>query len=281
MRRSHSALLLLLGLCRPPPAQAQAQLGIAAAMTTSPSGPTVRSLGAALQLAGEYRFGSGLGLSIAGGASSVALDIEGQAPRSGTFPGNLLLGLSLERWLHPGLEGQASVRAGAPLALYPGGIDDNRLAELAYGMAASAHGFREPFLWQPNVVPVIVGARARLHALGWLTLGAQLEPAWLLSVNQRPSRWAHAAQLEAAASFQPFVAQLGLTHFASTLPLENRDRAQTALRGGAGALVHGQRVVLDVSIGLDGPYGALQSAPHPWWGIGVSADLSWGGELRQ
>lgn len=298
MGRHANVRFLLLALCSGVPARARdhgsdgsqpqrevtqpqraARVKLATAMTTSPSGPTVRSLGAASRLAGEYRFASGLGVSLEGGASAVSLDLEGQGSRSGTFPGNLLLGLSFERWLQPRLQVAASFRAGAPLALYPGGIDDNRLAELAYAMAASAGGFREPYLWQANVVPLVAAARASFHPLDWLTLSGQLAPAHLLSVNQRPSRWASATQLDAAASFQPFVAHLGLSHFANTLPLENRDRDQAALRFGAGALVYGQRLMLDAAIGLDGPYGALQSAPHPWWGIGISADMSFGAEL--
>ncbi len=260
----------------PLPSQRAGHVGIDAALTASPHGPTVSTLGAALRLSAEYRFASGLGLSLAGGTSSVSLDVEGQRSRSGTFPGNVLLGVRLERAPFPGLQLGASLRAGAPLALYPGGIDDNRLAELAYAMAAAAQGFVEPFLWQPNVVPVVLGAQATLRTVDWLTMRAQLAPAHLISVNQRPSRWAIATQLDAAAAFRPFLAHVGLNHFASTLPLENRDRAQLALRAGAGALLDEQRVLLDVSMGLDDPYGAFQSAPHPWWGVSIVVESSFG-----
>src|SRR5690606_7284370 len=118
---------------------------------------------------------------------------------------------------------------------------DNRLAELAYSMAASAQGFREPFLWQTNVVPLLLGARATLRARDWLTLTGQLVPSYLISVNQRPSRFAVATQLDAAAVAHWFVAHLGVTHFASTLALENRHLDQLALRGGAGASIDGLR----------------------------------------
>jgi hypothetical protein len=258
------------------PQRGGAHLGIEAAMTTSPNGPTVDTLGGALRLAGDYRFPSGLGVSLEGGVSTVSLEIEGQSPRQGTFFGNALLGVSFERWLRPGLNAGASLRVGAPLALYPGGIDDNRLAELAYMMAASAQGFRDPFLWQANVVPLVLSARASHSASEWLTLSGQLAPAYLISVNQRPSRLAVASQVDAAAVFQPLVAHVGLTHFISTLPLENRERDQLAVRFGAGALLHGQRYLLDLSIGLDNPYGAFQSDPHPWWGIGIVAEVSFG-----
>jgi hypothetical protein len=69
-------------------------------------------------------------------------------------------------------------------------------------------------------------------------------------------------------------------HFVSALPLENRDRDQVALRFGGGALVHAQRFTISASIGLDGPYGAFQSSPHPWWGVGVTADVSLGEPRR-
>lgn len=288
MRQRDAALVSFLVLCTSLPARAAApgaspqaravQVSLDAALTTSPSGPTVSSLGVASRLAGAYRFASGLGVSLEGAASSVSLDIQGRSAQSGTFLGNLLLGLSFERGLAPGLAGGASFRAGVPLALYPGGIDDNRLAELSYAMAAASQGFRAPYVWQANVVPLVLGAHASWSALDWLTLDGRLAPAYLLSVNQRPSRWASSAQLDAIASHQSLFAHVGLTHFFSTLPLENRDRAQAALRLGAGALVRGQRYLIELSIGLDGPYGALQSSPHPWWGLGIAVDLSLGAE---
>jgi hypothetical protein len=260
------------------PQRRVAHLGVEAALTTSPNGPTVDSLGGAMRVAGDYRFASGLGVSVEGGVSTVSLEIEGQSPRAGTFFGNALLGVSFERSLRPGLDAAASLRVGAPLALYPGGIDDNRLAELAYGMAASAQGFREPFIWQANVAPLVLGVRAGLRANEWLMLSGQIAPAYLISVNQRPSRLAVASQVDAAAVFQPLVAHVGLSHFVSTLPLENRERDQLAVRLGAGVLLHGQRYMLDLSIGLDDPYGAFQSDPHPWWGIGIVADVEFGAD---
>lgn len=258
-----------------PPARA-AHAGVDAMLTTSPSGPTVSSLGGALRLAGDYRFPNGLGVSLEGGIASVSLDVERQRTRSGTFPGNLLLGLFFERRLRPQLELGANFRVGAPFALYPGGIDDNRLADLAYSMAASAQGFREPLIWQMNVVPVTLGAQATLQALDWLTLTGQLAPSYLISVNQRPSRVTVTSHVDAAATLQSLVVHVGVTHFVSALALENRHLDQLALRCGAGAVVSGQRWMLDLSIGLDAPYGAFESAPHPWWGVGIVTDLQFG-----
>jgi len=258
-----------------PPAPALS-LGLDTALTTSPQGPTVSTLGGAVSIAGAYRFAGGLGVSLVGGFTAVSLEIEGQSTRRGTYPGNLLLGASFDCSPLELLDTGVSFQLGAPLALYPGGIDDNRLAELAYTMAASAEGFRAPFLWQTNVVPFVLGARASFRALDWLTLTGHLSPAYLLSVNQRPSRLAVASGLDASVTLEPLMAHAGLWYFASTLPLENRQLDQLAARLGAGTSWQGQRLMLDLSIGLDAPYGAFESAPHPWWGLGVAADVHFG-----
>jgi hypothetical protein len=258
------------------PTRRAVQVGVDAALTTSPNGPTVSSLGGALSLLAGYRFASGIDVSLAGGVTAVSLDIEGQPTRRGTFPGNVLLGVAFERVLRSAFEVGASFRAGAPVALFPGGIDDNRLAELAYNMAASAQGFRGPFIWQTNVVPLVLGAHASLRPIEWLTLTARVNPAYLLSVNQRPSRLAVASQVDATAALHHLTGHVGLTHFASTLPLENRHLDQLALHFGAGAVMDGQRWMLDFSIGLDAPYGVLEEAPHPWWGIAIVGDAYFG-----
>ena len=97
------------------------------AITTSPNGPTVSAVGGALSLRGGYRFEGGLGVSLAGGLTALSLEVDGRSTRAGTFPSNLLLGVSFEPWRDRQLDAAFSFEVGAPLALYPGGIDDNRL----------------------------------------------------------------------------------------------------------------------------------------------------------
>jgi hypothetical protein len=264
-------------LAEPPEAARRAvHLGLDVAVTTSPHGPTVDSFGIAPSLEGGYRFTNGLGLTLDGGLVSAALTVEDEPSRHGWFPGNALFGASFERRLFRSVEGRASLRAGAPLALYHGGIDENRQAELAYTMATSAQGFRDPYLWQMNVVPLLLGGSVTLRPVDWLLLTAKLEPGYLVSVNQRPSRVAIAAHLDATASYRAFTTHAGLYYFASTLPLENRDRAQLALRFGAGVIVDAQHLGVDVSLGLDDPYGAFQDEPHPWWGVSLVGALNVG-----
>lgn len=253
------------------------RLRIDTALSTSPSGPTVDTFAGVAQLGADYRFESGLGASLEGGLTALSLEVDAERARRGVFPGNLLLGVSLSRTLGAHAF-RARLQLGAPLALYPGGIDDNRLAELAYVVGAVALGFREPFLWQPNVVPLVMGADTTLRLLDGLTLRARLSPAYLVSVNQRPSRAALSAFVDAEAALgSSAFAHVGLAYFVSTLPLENRQRDQLALRFGAGAVALGQRWLFDVSLGLDAPYGAFEDAPHAWWGAGVSTELSFDG----
>jgi hypothetical protein len=249
------------------------------AFTTSPHGETVSSFGAAFQLEADYRFANGLSAFLRGEFVSTTLDVAGTDPRAGTFPGNAFVGVSFVRELDDRLAFGGSFRAGAPLALYPGGIDDNRLAELSYTMAASALGFGDPFVWQTNAVPIVLAVDASHRPLDWLTLSVELEPAYLVSVNQRPSRAAFAAHFDAAAAVGAVLGHVGFNYFVSQLALENRHHDQLALRFGAGATLHGQRVLLDAVIGLDAPYGASQTAPHPWWGIILAFDATFGPKL--
>jgi hypothetical protein len=253
-----------------------AHVGVDTAFTTSPHGPTVDTFGAALRLTGDYQFENGLGLTLEGGLVSTSLRVEEEPRRRGIFPGNVLVGASFVRRLASQLAAGASLRVGAPLALYHGGIDENRLAELAYTTATAAQGFREPFVWQMNVVPVVLGGSFVLRAPRWLLLTAELTPAALVSVNQRPSRVAVGAHHDAAATQGAFSGHLGLHYFASTLPLENRERDQLAVRFGVAALLGEQRLGIDVSLGLDDPYGAFRDDPHPWWGISVVGDVVFG-----
>ncbi|HKO48474.1 MAG TPA: hypothetical protein VJV79_12165 [Polyangiaceae bacterium] len=234
------------------------------------------SFGAALQLDADYRFANGIGALLRGGFVSTTLNVDGTAPRGGTFPGNAFAGITYARELGAGFDGRLSLRVGAPLALFPGGIDQNRLAELAYTMAASAQGYRDPFVWQTNALPVVVSAKTALLALDWLTLSFELEPAYVISVNQRPSRLACAAHFDATAVAGVIVGHAGFNYFLSSLALENHEFDQLALRFGAGTTLHGQRVLLDAAIGLDDPYGAFQSQPHPWWGIILALTANFG-----
>jgi len=272
---AHGAELVATPLAEPS-ARHAAHVGLDAAFTTSPHGPTVDTFGTALRLAGDYHFENGVALTLDGGFVSESLAVEDDSPRHGVFPGNLLLGAAFERKLRAELDGALSLRVGAPLALYSGGIDDNRLAELAYTVASSAQGFREPFVWQMNVVPLVLGVAAAWHMPRWALLTAELSPSYLISVNQRPSRAALSAHLDWALQHGALIGHVGLNYFASTLPLENRDRDQLALRFGAAILVAKQRVGVDVSFGLDTPYGANQTDPHPWWGMALVVDSYFG-----
>lgn len=143
-------------------------------------------------------------------------------------------------------------------------------------MASSAQGYREPFVWQMNVVPVVLGLGAVWNVSRWALFTIELSPSYLISVNQRPSRAAIGAHADWAFQQGWFVGHLGLNYFASTLPLENRDRDQLAVRFGAGMLLGEQRLGIDTSFGLDDPYGAFQNDPHPWWGIALVADTYFG-----
>jgi hypothetical protein len=217
-----------------------------------------------------------LGLALDAGVAGVSLDVEGRDSRGGAHAGNLLLGGSFTWTAAPALELRVCVRAGAPLATYPGGIEENRLAELDYLIALNAQGLREPFVWLTNVVPVVLDARAAWRAHPRLTLVGLLAPAALLSVNQRPSRVALSARADGFLSAGPIFGRLGVAYFLSSLALENAEHDQLSLGAGVGVEAAAQRLSLDLALGLDAPYGVGVPHPAPSWGIALVADLRFG-----
>ncbi|MEZ4407758.1 MAG: hypothetical protein R3A52_14990 [Polyangiales bacterium] len=243
------------------------------AVTAGPSGEGVSSFAAATRLSGGYRFSGGFGLTAALGFVGNAVSAEGQADRGGVRFGNALLGVDRALWLAPAFNLRAGLRVGAPLAVFPGGIAENRLAELSFTQAAVALGYRDPFVWEPNAVPIVLDLEGAWRASRHLTVEARVAPALLVSVNQRPTRLALAAGADAVLTVGPFVGHAGLSYFLRTLALENEHLDQLSAGLGAGVSIGAQRILLDATVALDAPYGIAVSGPRPSWGVALVADL--------
>lgn len=256
-----------------PVASSALALEASLAFSPTPSAPDVSTVGLSGLLGARYRRPSGLEFGLDLGLSGVSLAVAGRETVGRLALANVLLGVGYRRALGPEWRGAAGLRVGAPLATFPGGIAENRATELAHLVAASARGFRDPFPFLMNVIPVVLDLSAEHDLSRWLRVSGELAAAALVSVNVRPSRLALRAALEAEASFEPFSVRSRLNYLLSTLALENHDLDQLSAGLGLGLALGAHTLRLDFNFGLDEPYGVTRDSPAPTWGMVLGAEL--------
>lgn len=243
------------------------------AFSPTPSAPDVSTVGLSGLLSGRYRRPSGLEFGLDLGLSGVSLAVAGRETIGRLALANVLLGVGYRRALAPAWRGAVGLRVGAPLATFPGGIVENRATELAHLVAAAARGFRDPFPFTMNVIPVVLDLSAEHELSRWLRVSGELAAAALVSVNIRPSRFALRAALEAEASFEPFSIRSRLNYLVNTQALENHDLDQLSAGVGLGLALGCHTLRIDFNFGLDEPYGLTRNSPAPTWGMVLGVEL--------
>lgn len=247
-------------------------------LSVRPSAADLTSTVWSTSLGGAHTFASGARVRLDLGFSWMALDAAGQADASGFDMANVLLGGGYVFTPAPPVTLRADLRVGAPLATFPGGIAENRRVEHAHLVSLNAQGLSNPWLWTPNVIPLVLDAEAEV-ALGPATrLVASLSPAALVSVNVRPSRVALLTRATLAQDLGPVTIGAGLRWYLSGLALENDELDQIAAEGRVGVRIGAHRVDAGVTVNLDRPWGVVDEAPRPDWALQLGLALAFGAE---
>jgi|GEM_PF-6905241 len=236
-----------------------------ATATTSPHERDVATAQLAPSLRGAVRVTSALALRLDVGLASTRYRTD--AHRDSvlvTRLANPLLGAEALLLGRGATTASVGLTAGVPLATFPGGIARTQAAEHTYVVAAAARGYDAPWAWAVNVVPLVVDLRVA-HVLGPVTVGADVSPAALVSVNREPSAFALSSAVAASVEVGGGIA-LGLraSAYVTTAEIARGDHAQTSLapvmrlvRGGS-TLEARYALNLDAPSGLAGAYGATR-----------------------
>ena len=245
-----------------------ASVGLFAAFSLVPhsEGVAARAFSPALDAA--YSLGSNLDVAAQWGVAFLSLDRNGFDRERRVDAGNPLIAIRYRLSPRPNwMEYSLGLQAGAPLAVFPGNIPANRLAEFNYNCANSAHGWRNPFVWMMNVVPTMIDLRARGRIFDDLSWNLTLDPSYLISVNTRPSRFALSGLLELDFAVAGTHLLGGGSWFYSSLALENNDHDQRSVWLGAGVRALSGQFHIEINLNLDGPNGFASHSPKPTWAM--------------
>lgn len=250
----------------------EGEVGIA--LTLAPTSAEVSATGISPTLRGRYRLGASWFAEWQLGVSFVALQRTGYGSEQTIDFGNPMLGIGYkDLFRRERLSADLTLRAGIPLATFPGNIPDNRLTEFNYNNANSAWGWRDPYLWLMNVVPIAVEGELHADIAENFRGRLLLAPAFLLSVNSRPSGIAAHEILDVALRLKPVTLRMGWTAFLSPTSLENNDHFQHAVFAGVDFTFLGLGMMADFNLNLDQPNGVAASTPKPFWGTTLRMKL--------
>lgn len=161
------------------------------------------------------------------------------------------------------------INTGIPLATYPGNIPDNRLTEFNYNNANSSFGWKDPFTWLMNIVPVTTEFNLQTSVTDELSFLVKAEPAYLISINSRPSRFCFSGIFGLNINTGITDLRLGWVLFYSELSLENNNYSQTSIFIGTNISLFNKVYQIDFNLNIDRPNGITDKTAKPNWGINL------------
>lgn len=251
-------------------ADAKSDYRVDVAFGSQPATNGAGSSSIALSAGAAFPLGNTLHLLAGGGMalSSLHLDAGREGFTDLSF-GNPFLGLRYSIDTAYGMS--AELRVGIPLATLPGNIPDNKSREYTLNTANNITGWRNPYVWQMNIVPVSATYSAQLPLAEGLSLKTSVEPAFLLSVNRLPSRFALLAYGDVVWSMPSVDIVAGWTYYTQTESLENNNPDQHTAHLGAVVPLSGVgRLGLHSFVCVDAPYGLRADSPKSAWGVRLS-----------
>jgi hypothetical protein len=234
--------------------------------SASPHDSEVSTAHVAPQLSAGVRLRSWLTATVDVTAASTTFRVAGEERRSSFRLGNPLLTFQAALLERPEQRLRVGLGVAPPLATFPGTIPANTRAEYNYAVATAARGFGDHWLWAPNAIPIVLLLHSRAELPAPLFVGAELEPAVLVSVNANPSRVAVIAAAHAGYRLGAVTPGARLQLFAQSTPLAARNFTQWAAA-----------VYLDTELGaaflrsqilanLDAPFGVAGQRGATVWG---------------
>ncbi|WP_437579952.1 hypothetical protein [Sorangium sp. So ce887] len=241
--------------------------------TASPQDRELATIHVAPQVSAGVRLNGWLSATTDVTSAWTTFQVEGEARRSSFRFGNPFV--TVQAALVE--ERQRSFRAGIgvapPLTTFPGTIPENTETEYNYAVATAARGFADYWLWAPNAIPIALLLRCRMDLSAPVVVGAELDPAVLISVNSNPSRLAMVAAAYAGFRMGPLTPGLRVQMFAQTAPLAGRDFSQWAAILYANAEFEAMFVRSQVAVNLDAPSGLAGQRGATVWGASLGGGV--------
>ncbi|AUX31185.1 MULTISPECIES: hypothetical protein [Sorangium] len=206
-------------------------------------------------------------------AAWTTFEVEGEARRSSFRFGNPFVTLQAALVEGRGRAIHAGLGAAPPLTTFPGTIPANTEVEYNYAVASAARGFADPWMWAPNAIPVVLLLRSRAELLARVVLGAELDPAVLVSVNSNPSRLAIVAAAHAGLRLGPLTPGLRVQMFAQSAPLAGRNFSQWSAALYAHAELEAVFVRAQGVVNVDAPFGLAGQRGATVWGASLGGGL--------
>ncbi|WP_437290481.1 hypothetical protein [Sorangium sp. So ce406] len=234
--------------------------------TASPQNSELATVHVAPQVGAGVRLNRWLTATTDVTSAWTTFQVEGEARRSSFRFGNPFV--TVQATLLE--EGKRSIHAGlgvAPLVTtFPGTIPENTEAEYNYAVAAAARGFADYWIWAPNVIPIALLLRSRTELSRSVFVGAELNPAMLVSVNSNPSRLALVAAAHAAVRVGPLTPGLRVQMLAQSETIAGRDFSQWSAIFFVNAEFDAVFVRSQVAVNLDAPFGLAGQRGATVWG---------------
>jgi hypothetical protein len=241
---------------------ASAELATTASL--APSTEDVTAVHLAETLAASLRVGPRLALTLDATLGFTSFRASGRERRTTTRLGNPLLAIHLTLLDEPRHTVELGLGVAPPLVTAPGGLDANSAATFGDRVALEARGTQSPWLWSNNAVPIVLPAGVEVQMAQRLRIRWEVQPAYLISVNRRPSRVALDSTLRASFQADTWVPELALHGYTQSVPIRDGDYAQLSV---ATALRYERPrwwARGELAVNLDGPAGFGETNRTPW-----------------
>lgn len=242
--------------------------------TLTPNGENVSAFSISPLLEVKYFLGKNHFIGGQLGLTYVSLNRNGYENQTSFDIGNpiLMAGFANHQLLN-NLSADWIFKVGIPLATFPGTLSQNRLTEFNYNNANSSYGWRDPFVWLMNIVPIVGEANFRYSISRNVSFNIKAAPSYLISINSRPSRFALSSEIESSIDIENLTVRLGWASFYSGLSLENNLHNQNSLFIGCNFDMFNHNFETDFNLNIDRPNGILEETAKPFWGIVIKTGL--------
>lgn len=241
--------------------------------TASPQNREMATVHVAPQVAAGVRLNRWLIATTDVTSAWTTFQVEGEARRSSFRFGNPFV--TVQATLLE--EGKRSIHGGLgvapPVTTFPGTIPENTEVEYNYTVATAARGFADYWMWAPNAIPIALLLRSRTELPGSVFVGADLNPAMLVSVNSNPSRLAVVAAAHAGVRVGPLTPGLRVQMFAQSETVAGRDFSQWAAFFFVNAEFDAVFVRSQVAVNLDAPFGLAGQRGATVWGASLGGGV--------
>lgn len=203
-----------------------------------------------------------------GGMIFSSLTRQGFESQQTIIPSNIIIGIGKSFNSKVGNQAAVSLFATIPLALYwSDNIDSKKLAEFSYTSTISSQGWRNPYQWIINSLPLGVNFTQEINVHPTLSIKLNLIPSYIIALNNRPSGFASSQSFDIQYTISDIMIACGMNHYLTTLNLENNDKNQSSIGIGFYKKFTSDVLFFDGNINIDMPNGWTSVTDKTYWGI--------------